>query len=377
MTEPTTTGPRVRWWSYSGRTPDRSWAFTAVWLVFLAYPIVSLLNSGQSVLRVIWGLALIALFAATYVVAATHIMSWKLDHRRPRLALAYGGVLLVIAAATVPVLRDGVVSFAPYLMGVAAFGFGGILGPVLVGVVLVVGLGLPLVVPGWSLDSGTVLALVIVAFVMVLMISARSAEQRRDEAEARQREADEQLAVVAERERVARDVHDILGHSLTVMTVKTELAGRLVDIDPERAKAELAELHALSRQALAEVRSTVGSLRTPDLRTELASARSALTAAQIDADLPVAVDVTTARGSLFAWVLRESVTNVVRHSGASRCVVELGQDRMVVRDNGCGVPDHAFGNGLRGLTERVESAGAHLSVRGDPSGTTVEVAFDG
>ena len=348
-----------------------------MWLVFLAYPIVSLLNSGQSVLRVIWGLALIALFAATYVVAATHIMSWKLDHRRPRLAVAYGGVLLVIAAATVPVLRDGVVSFAPYLMGVAAFGFGGILGPVLVGVVLVVGLGLPLVVPGWSLDSGTVLALVIVAFVMVLMISARSAEQRRDEAEARQREADEQLAVVAERERVARDVHDILGHSLTVMTVKTELAGRLVDIDPERAKAELAELHALSRQALAEVRSTVGSLRTPDLRTELASARSALTAAQIDADLPVAVDVTTARGSLFAWVLRESVTNVVRHSGASRCVVELGQDRMVVRDNGCGVPDHAFGNGLRGLTERVESAGAHLSVRGDPSGTTVEVAFDG
>ncbi|MBE7163007.1 MAG: sensor histidine kinase, partial [Williamsia herbipolensis] len=249
--------------------------------------------------------------------------------------------------------------------------------PVLVGVVLVVGLGLPLVVPGWSLDSGTVLALVIVAFVMVLMISARSAEQRRDEAEARQREADEQLAVVAERERVARDVHDILGHSLTVMTVKTELAGRLVDIDPERAKAELAELHALSRQALAEVRSTVGSLRTPDLRTELASARSALTAAQIDADLPVALDVTTARGSLFAWVLRESVTNVVRHSGASRCVVELGQDRMVVRDNGCGVPDHAFGNGLRGLTERIESAGAHLSVRGDPSGTTVEVAFDG
>ncbi|MEH3156944.1 MAG: histidine kinase [Gordonia paraffinivorans] len=87
---------------------------------------------------------------------------------------------------------------------------------------------------------GTVLALVIVAFVMVLMTSARGAEQRRDEAEARQREADEQLAVVAERERVARDVHDVLGHSLTVMTVKTELAGRLVDIDPERAKAELA-----------------------------------------------------------------------------------------------------------------------------------------
>ena len=217
----------------------------------------------------------------------------------------------------------------------------------------------------------------IVAFVMVLMISARGAEQRRDEAEARQREADERLAVVAERERVARDVHDILGHSLTVMTVKTELAGRLVDIDPERAKAELAELHSLSRQALAEVRSTVGALRTPDLRTELASACTALTAAEIDADLPVDVDVPAVRGSLFAWALRESVTNVVRHSGASRCVVKVEPTRMTVRDDGRGIPDHAFGNGLRGLTERVESAGARLSVRGDGVGTTVEVAFDG
>ncbi|GAA2060636.1 sensor histidine kinase [Williamsia deligens] len=362
----------------SRETPDRSWVFTAVWLVFLAYPVVSLLRSGDSVVRVVYGLSLIAVFAATYVTAATHIMSWRQGRRRPRLALTYGAILLGLAAASVPVLGDGVVSFAPYLMGIAAFGFGGLLGPVLVGVVLVVGLVLPLSIPGWSLDSGTVLALVIVAFVMVLMIAARSAEQRRDEAEAMRRDADEQLAVVAERERVARDVHDILGHSLTVMTIKTELAGRLVDIDPERAKSELAELHALSRQALAEVRSTVGALRTPELRTEIASARTALSAAEIDADLPEQLpSIPTARQTLFAWVLRESVTNVVRHSGAARCVVSVDAESIRVCDDGRGIAEHAFGNGLRGLTERVEAAGAHLSVTGSAAGTVVRAAFDG
>ncbi|MCP2193886.1 sensor histidine kinase [Williamsia deligens] len=378
MSDSTTTGPRVRWWPLSRETPDRSWVFTAVWLVFLAYPVVSLLRSGDSVVRVVYGLSLIAVFAATYVTAATHIMSWRQGRRRPRLALTYGAILLGLAAASVPVLGDGVVSFAPYLMGIAAFGFGGLLGPVLVGVVLVVGLVLPLSIPGWSLDSGTVLALVIVAFVMVLMIAARSAEQRRDEAEAMRRDADEQLAVVAERERVARDVHDILGHSLTVMTIKTELAGRLVDIDPERAKSELAELHALSRQALAEVRSTVGALRTPELRTEIASARTALSAAEIDADLPEQLpSIPTARQTLFAWVLRESVTNVVRHSGAARCVVSVDAESIRVCDDGRGIAEHAFGNGLRGLTERVEAAGAHLSVTGSAAGTVVRAAFDG
>ncbi len=310
MTETTTTGRRVRWWSFAADAPDRSWAFTAVWLVFLGYPIASLLRSHAGALRVVWGLTLIGIFAVVYVLAARRVLSAGRTAGRVGARLR-GGVVLIAAAAS-PVLADGVVSFTPYLMGIAAFGFGGVLGPVLVGLVLVVGLGLPLVVPGWSLDSGTVLALVIVAFVMVLMISARAAEQRRDEAEARQREADERLAVVAERERVARDVHDILGHSLTVMTVKTELAGRLVDIDPERAKAELAELHSLSRQALQEVRSTVGSLRTPDLRTELASARTALSAAEVDLEVDGSVDdIAPPRRELFAWVIRESVTNVV------------------------------------------------------------------
>ena len=91
-----------------------------------------------------------------------------------------------------------------------------------------------------------------------------------------------ELALVAERERVARDVHDVLGHSLTVVTVKAELAERLVDLDPERAKAELAEIQTLSRQALAEIRATVGGLRAARLGDELASARTALAGAGIE-----------------------------------------------------------------------------------------------
>ena len=162
------------------------------------------------------------------------------------------------------------------------------------------------------------------------------------------------------------------------MTVKTELAGRLVDIDPERAKAELAELHSLSRQALAEVRSTVGALRTPDLRTELASARTALTAAEVDLAVDGSVDdIAPSRRELFAWVIRESVTNVVRHSGARSCRIELCPDGVGVHDNGSGISEHAFGNGLRGLTERVEAAGARLSVTGTEDGTVVRAVFDG
>src|SRR5690606_543184 len=126
-----------------------------------------------------------------------------------------------------------------------------------------------------------------------------------------------------ERERVARDVHDVLGHSLTVVSVKAELAERLVDVDPARARAELVEIQSLTREALAEIRATVSGLRVARLGDELVAARTALTGAGIEADLPENPDVVDPRHRIVvAWVLREAVTNVVRHSGATRCTVE-------------------------------------------------------
>ncbi len=363
-----------RWRGHLHRNIEFRWTFAAIWLFFLAYPVVALWNSEQSTPRVAYGFALIAVFAVIYVVACMRVIPMRIDAPDPMVALRYFVVLAAIAIALMPVLANGSLAFGPYLIALAIFGFPQRVGLVVTVVIVALSLIGPEVIPGWDLDPGTVVALIVSGGAMLAARTMQLREREREAADARQRELDEQLAVVAERERVARDVHDILGHSLTVMTLKSELAGRLVDIDPERAKAELAELHSMSRQALAEVRATVGGLRTPDLRTELASARTALTAAEIRADFPTQLaDLPPSRGALFAWVLRESVTNVVRHSGASRCAVAVDDEHIEVLDDGRGIAEHAFGNGLRGLTERVEAAGGHLTVEATGAGTAVRV----
>ena len=361
------------------RSPGRDdirWAFPAIWLIFLAYPVVALVSADDTTGRTAAGLALIAAFGAVYVAACVHVIPMRHTSPDPRLALRYFIVLAAIAAATEPILTNGSLAFGPYLIAITVFGLSRAFGITVT--VVVVGLALigPEVIDGWDFDPGTAIALVVSGGAMLVARNLQLREREREAAEERKRELDEQLAVIAERERVARDVHDILGHSLTVITLKSELAGRLVDIDPERAKIELAELHSMSREALAEVRSTVGGMRTPDLRTELASARTALTAAEIEADLPTELaDIPPARSALFAWVLRESVTNVVRHSGARRCAVDVADGHLEVVDDGCGIDEHAFGNGLRGLTERVDAAGGALSVRATGTGTAVRVTL--
>lgn len=186
------------------------------------------------------------------------------------------------------------------------------------------------------------------------------------------------LAISAERERVARDVHDVLGHSLTVVSVKAALAERLVDLDPERAKSEIADIARLSRESLAEIRATVGGLRAAQLATELGAARDSLRSAGIDADIPPDAQVVDpAHRTVLGWVLREAVTNVVRHSGAGRCRVELRAHGLVVEDDGVGIRDRRMGNGLRGLRERVEQSGGNFTIGSgsDGSGTRLEASW--
>jgi two-component system, NarL family, sensor histidine kinase DesK len=169
-----------------------------------------------------------------------------------------------------------------------------------------------------------------------------------------------ELAVAGERARLSRDLHDVLGHSLTTITVKAGLARRVLEsrADTERAIAEVSDVERLSRQALTEVRATVSGYRAASLPAELAGARAALRAAEITADLPHAVDnVPVQLQEPFAYVLREGVTNVIRHSGASRCQVRLGDSWIEVRDNGSGPAVNANGNGLAGLTERLAALG--------------------
>ena len=178
------------------------------------------------------------------------------------------------------------------------------------------------------------------------------------------------LAAERERARIARDMHDLLGHSLTTVTVKAALASRLVDTDPERAKAEIHDVERLAREALADVRATVSGFRDVRLSTELIAARQVLEAAGIQAELPGVVDnVEGDLAGLFGWVLREGVTNVVRHSRAGRVVVTVEPRAIEIVDDGRGVVAGSElavtdegGNGLVGIAERTASVGGRMTV---------------
>jgi two-component system, NarL family, sensor histidine kinase DesK len=230
-----------------------------------------------------------------------------------------------------------------------------------------------LTVPGWGHDLGVLLGLVLTALVMwgVIQMIERNAEL------ARAQERLAELAVTEERARFARDLHDVLGHSLTLLAIKAELAGRLVRLDADRAEREIAEVERLARDALVDVRAAVGGYRQATLSGELISARAVLDAAGIDAELPVAVDeVTGERRELLGWAVREGVTNVVRHSGATRCRIRVTSDGVEIMDDGRGpgpapaggAEGWTLGSGLRGLRERAEAAGATVVIGSSPDG---------
>ena len=183
------------------------------------------------------------------------------------------------------------------------------------------------------------------------------------------------LAVLEERERIARDLHDTLGHSLSLITLKSELAGRLLPEDAEGARREIGDVEVAAREALASVRETVQGFRRPTLDVELAGVVGALRTAGIrpvlerdTLTLPPSTD------ALFAWAVREGVTNVMRHSRATSCTIRIGTDGpdafAEVLDDGigdpttrvpvAGSPDAADGSGLRGLAERVADQGGHV-----------------
>jgi two-component system sensor histidine kinase DesK len=181
----------------------------------------------------------------------------------------------------------------------------------------------------------------------------------------------ELLTVAAERARISRDLHDILGHSLTAITIKSSLAARLADTEPAAAKEEMAAVEAIARQALSDVRATVSGMAEIRLATEIASARSVLLAAGIEARTPVALPtLSDAVSELFGFVVRESVTNVVRHAEATRCIIDVDEHSVEVRDDGVGPGKGRSGHGLTGLAERVAAAGGAFEMAAVPGGGT-------
>ncbi|MGR6963037.1 sensor histidine kinase [Geodermatophilus sp. URMC 61] len=190
-------------------------------------------------------------------------------------------------------------------------------------------------------------------------------------------EAREELArnaVAEERLRFARDLHDLLGHSLSLIALKSELAGRLAEADPVRARAEMADVEAAARRALAEVRDAVSGYRQVSCAQALAEARSALSGAGITARLPTRVPALPGPvDAALGWVVREATTNVLRHSGARSVTVTLTEEGaeavLTVTDDGRGPADDTEpGSGLTGLAERVGALGGALTGGAGPDG---------
>ncbi len=220
------------------------------------------------------------------------------------------------------------------------------------------------------------------AFIFTIVIGAANIfDAERDRAQRRLRRADEEierLATLAERERIARDLHDLLGHTLSVIVVKAELAARLAEREPARAGEEMRDVERIGREALSEVRAAVAGYRSKGLRGELDGARRALNAASVETametelpGLPIAIE------SALAFALRESITNVVRHSGAQKAFIRIGMEHstvfLEVTDDGRGGAA-AEGAGLTGMRERITALGGSVQ-RDGAAGTRIRVTL--
>jgi two-component system sensor histidine kinase DesK len=186
----------------------------------------------------------------------------------------------------------------------------------------------------------------------------------------------EHLATVAERERIARDLHDVLGHTLSVIILKSELAGKLMDRDAQRAGKEIREVEQISRQALSEVRDAIRGYRSRGLDAELAQAKSTLETAGVAANFEAArLPLPALQESVLSMAVREAVTNVVRHAHARTCSLRLeqrnGSCHLEIEDDGRGGFQNE-GNGLRGMRERVEMLGGTLT-RDSQAGTRLAI----
>jgi len=206
----------------------------------------------------------------------------------------------------------------------------------------------------------------VTTFIIGVMIHAERANEQKNAELQLSHDEVRRLAALAERERIGRDLHDLLGHTLSLITLKLELSRKLFDRDTAAARREVEEAEKVARHALAEVRSAVSGIRAADFAAELASARLLLESSRVHvtyghppADLPGDVE----RG--LSLILREAATNITRHAEASQAQIELvrepGSVRMVINDNGQG-GINLDGNGLRGMRERVQALGGTLRI---------------
>jgi two-component system, NarL family, sensor histidine kinase DesK len=320
-------------------------------------------------LRIALGVG-IALFIGIYMSVLPPVR-W-LSRRGPGAVIAALALLPVIAIA---LLAAGAPpSFSALFVYVAA-ATGMLLPPrTAAGLILATGVGVGILGAVRGDEDGAVAATVLTVVAIGSMMAAFGRVTRVNRELRDTREELATLAVADERLRIARDVHDLLGHSLSVITLKSELAARLLERDPARAADELEEIQAVSREALAEVREAVKGYRGLALAESLTRARSALTAAGIDCELAGAQPALPADvDAVLAWAVREGTTNVIRHSQASHCEIRIRADREIaaleIDDDGrAAAPAGTGGSGLDGLRERAQRLRGTLEAGARPDG---------
>ncbi len=331
-----------------------------IWLIFLSSFVAKVIWRSSGPLETVASWLALAIFLVLYFVGY-----WLPG---PRLAIPIIGITL-IGLAFFPI-NFGAVAFFIF-----ATAFAGMVGPPKRGALAIALVVLAIAVELVIINASLSVAISAVLFpILIGTVNVYYVENARKNAALRLSE-DEilRLGATAERERIARDLHDLLGHTLSVITLKSELASRLIESDPARATSEMREVETISRDALREVRAAVTGYRT-GMSNELVNARRALEAASIDftyqlesEEIPPPVE------QAFSMVLREGVTNIVRHSGARRCSLRVSRTgsrwSMKLMDDGRGgVPSE--NSGLAGLRERLQAVGGSLQVISD-SGFTL------
>ena len=356
-----------------------------MWLIYLAYPVSDLLSGHHQAPARILGWVLLVLFLGTYISMVLLRQVMVVSSRWNRWTLVALAGMFVISAVSSYTLGGSWLSLFTY----TAVSAGIVLPPrwALLGVagmtacLIVVGLTCPDPVTDGGLAPIALSAFLGGAAMTGIQQLVRTMEELR---EARQAVA--ALAASDERLRMARDLHDLLGHSLSLITLKSELTARFMDQERYgEARAQVVDIEKVSRQSLVDVREAIGGYRRPKLAVEVAAARTALHAADIAAETdPGIADPHPGLGpdqeGALGWALREAVTNVVRHSGATQCTVRLAEYmepggsrslRLEVADDGVGVRRGGHlrhGNGLTGLVERLTLADGSLEAGSGPRG---------
>jgi two-component system sensor histidine kinase DesK len=334
-----------------------------VWLVYIIPFVLEPFFRGAGPVRI--GLTLLG----TLAFLALYFLGYWLSGRRLLLVVAGHAALGVAFSPS----NRGAVALFIYAAAHAAW-----TGPPRVALGVIVGVVASVAAATLAFALPVVFFAIAAVFSLIIGgVNIHFAEVQRRNARLRlAQEEVERLATIAERERIARDLHDLLGHTLSTIVLKSELASKLAGRDPERAAGEIRDVERISRQALQEVRSAVTGYRTT-VQAELARAREALEAAGVAFDARVEpIPLAAAHESVLALAIREAVTNVVRHSRARSCRLRLAREdaraRLEIQDDGEGglAPE---GVGLQSMRERIVAVGGTLERRGD-AGTRLLIA---